>query len=112
MNVTHYSPYSKSGPAFYDLYGVSNHSGTLYGGHYTAYCRNPNSSGGRWALYNDRAVSGTSATGVISYEAYLLFFERTKIRSSPDSEEDSASTLSSNSSSEKASLAEDGEDEW
>ncbi len=25
----------------YDLYGVSNHSGTLYGGHYTASCRHP-----------------------------------------------------------------------
>lgn len=24
----------------YDLYGVVNHYGTMFGGHYTAYCRN------------------------------------------------------------------------
>ena len=24
----------------YDLYGISNHMGSLYGGHYTAYCKN------------------------------------------------------------------------
>ena len=37
-----YSRQSTSGgSATYDLYGVSNHSGTLHGGHYTAYCRHP-----------------------------------------------------------------------
>ena len=25
----------------YNLYAISNHSGTLHGGHYTAYCRHP-----------------------------------------------------------------------
>ncbi|TRY64028.1 hypothetical protein TCAL_05760 [Tigriopus californicus] len=69
------SSYSKSGPAHFDLYGVSNHSGTLHGGHYTAYCRHPYKKD-KWHLYNDRAVSSTSKSGVISYEAYLLFFER------------------------------------
>eukprot|EP00095_Tigriopus_kingsejongensis_P003504 maker-scaffold373_size192110-snap-gene-0.35 protein:Tk03504 transcript:maker-scaffold373_size192110-snap-gene-0.35-mRNA-1 annotation:"ubiquitin carboxyl-terminal hydrolase 17-like isoform x2" len=69
------SSYSKSGAAHFDLYGVSNHSGTLHGGHYTAYCRHPYKKE-KWHLYNDRAVSSTSKSGVISYEAYLLFFER------------------------------------
>lgn len=27
-------------PLLYDLYGIVNHYGTLYGGHYTAYCKN------------------------------------------------------------------------
>ena len=27
-------------PVLYDLYGVSNHFGSLNGGHYTAYCKN------------------------------------------------------------------------
>lgn len=35
----------------YNLYAVSNHSGTTMGGHYTAYCKNPNS--GEWYTFND-----------------------------------------------------------
>ena len=31
---------NESEPVFYDLYGVSNHYGSLNGGHYTAYCKN------------------------------------------------------------------------
>lgn len=37
--------------AVYNLYAVSNHSGTTMGGHYTAYCRNPSS--GEWYTFND-----------------------------------------------------------
>ncbi|GCC45009.1 hypothetical protein chiPu_0028856, partial [Chiloscyllium punctatum] len=39
----------KAGNPVYDLYAVCNHTGTVNGGHYTAYCR----SGGRWHVYND-----------------------------------------------------------
>lgn len=35
----------------YNLYGVANHSGTLYSGHYTAYCKHPYSA--EWHEYND-----------------------------------------------------------
>lgn len=35
----------------YDLYAVSNHSGSALGGHYTAFCRHP--SLGEWYSYND-----------------------------------------------------------
>jgi ubiquitin C-terminal hydrolase len=59
----------------YDCYGISNHSGGLSGGHYTAYCRHPNKSN-NWHLYNDRCVSGANPDHVVSAEAYLLFFER------------------------------------
>uniref|UniRef100_A0A8C1GG43 Ubiquitin carboxyl-terminal hydrolase 2 n=1 Tax=Cyprinus carpio TaxID=7962 RepID=A0A8C1GG43_CYPCA len=37
--------------AVYNLYAVSNHTGTSLGGHYTAYCRNPCT--GEWYTYND-----------------------------------------------------------
>ncbi|XP_059932009.1 ubiquitin carboxyl-terminal hydrolase 2-like isoform X1 [Gadus macrocephalus] len=40
--------------AVYNLYAVSNHSGTTMGGHYTAYCRNPTS--GEWYSFNDSRV--------------------------------------------------------
>ncbi|XP_010786098.1 ubiquitin carboxyl-terminal hydrolase 2-like [Notothenia coriiceps] len=55
--------------AVYNLYAVSNHSGTTMGGHYTAYCRNPNS--GEWYTFNDsRKTNGGvgSATSVTAGE--------------------------------------------
>ena len=74
----------------YDCYAISNHSGTLGGGHYTAYCRHPFKKGiqewnenedfdncnDTWHLYNDRTVSKSNAESVISGDAYLLFFEK------------------------------------
>ncbi|XP_066280467.1 ubiquitin carboxyl-terminal hydrolase 2-like [Branchiostoma lanceolatum] len=62
-----------SAPATYDLYAVSNHSGTTFGGHYTAYCKYPTS--GDWHCFNDSRVSSISASSVISSEAYVLFYE-------------------------------------
>uniref|UniRef100_A0A672KEY2 Ubiquitin carboxyl-terminal hydrolase 2 n=1 Tax=Sinocyclocheilus grahami TaxID=75366 RepID=A0A672KEY2_SINGR len=41
----------RSSSAVYNLYAVSNHSGTTMGGHYTAYCCNPEN--GEWYTYND-----------------------------------------------------------
>lgn len=35
----------------YDLYGVSEHSGGVHSGHYTAICKNPSS--GDWFHFND-----------------------------------------------------------
>ena len=41
----------KKSEAQYRLYGVSNHSGGTYSGHYTAYCKHPES--GEWHHYSD-----------------------------------------------------------
>jgi len=57
----------------YNCYAISNHSGTLYSGHYTAYAKHAQS--GQWHSYNDSRVSKCSSSNVISNEAYLLFFE-------------------------------------
>jgi len=56
----------------YELFGVSNHSGSLGGGHYTAYCRNVGN--GQWYHYNDSSVGGHSAAGTCSSSAYVLFY--------------------------------------
>ncbi|KAI4476401.1 hypothetical protein M0804_013611 [Polistes exclamans] len=58
----------------YNLYGVANHSGTTYSGHYTAYCKHPYS--GEWHEYNDSHVSEIPAKLVVSSEAYVLFYEQ------------------------------------
>ncbi|XP_046593787.1 ubiquitin carboxyl-terminal hydrolase Usp2 isoform X5 [Neodiprion lecontei] len=58
----------------YNLYGVANHSGTTYSGHYTAYCKHPYS--GEWHEYNDSRVSSIAARSVVSSEGYVLFYEQ------------------------------------
>ncbi|KAF0030275.1 hypothetical protein F2P81_017006 [Scophthalmus maximus] len=74
--------------AVYNLYAVSNHSGTTMGGHYTAYCRNPNT--GEWHTFNDSSytflflpphslrparVTPLNSLQVRSSDAYVLFYE-------------------------------------
>ncbi|XP_028130005.1 ubiquitin carboxyl-terminal hydrolase Usp2 isoform X1 [Diabrotica virgifera virgifera] len=61
-------------PCRYNLYAISNHSGTTYSGHYTAYCRHPYT--GHWHEYNDSRVSSISSKSLVSGEAYVLFYEQ------------------------------------
>lgn len=61
-------------PAVYDLYGVSEHSGTMGGGHYTAKCKNE--IDGKWYSFNDSHVRECSPESAISSEAYVLFYKR------------------------------------
>eukprot|EP01100_Stratorugosa_tubuloviscum_P004923 TRINITY_DN2246_c0_g2_i1.p1 TRINITY_DN2246_c0_g2~~TRINITY_DN2246_c0_g2_i1.p1 ORF type:complete len:1354 (+),score=607.11 TRINITY_DN2246_c0_g2_i1:120-4181(+) len=63
----------------YDLFAVSNHSGGLGGGHYTAFAKNFKNN--RWYHFNDSSVSETDASNVISPAAYLLFYRRREINS-------------------------------
>lgn len=56
----------------YDLYAVSNHMGSLYGGHYTAHCQN--SINGKWYYFNDSSCGGTSKNDIVCSSAYVLFY--------------------------------------
>ena len=56
----------------YDLYAVSNHSGGLGGGHYTAYAKNNE----KWYDFNDSSVNSASSSSIISNRAYMLFYKR------------------------------------
>ena len=58
--------------ASYSLCAVSNHFGTLSGGHYTGYCRP--SRGNAWYNCNDRSFSRLR-TPVKTSAAYLLFYD-------------------------------------
>uniref|UniRef100_A0A131XQ27 ubiquitinyl hydrolase 1 n=1 Tax=Ixodes ricinus TaxID=34613 RepID=A0A131XQ27_IXORI len=67
-------PYmSNSHYVMYNLYAVSNHSGSTYSGHYTATCLHPKS--GEWHECNDTKVTEVSSSRVASSEAYVLFYE-------------------------------------
>lgn len=58
----------------YDLYGVCNHSGSVMGGHYTAFVKNAN---GKWYHYNDTNVSEVSNLNyILSPKAYCFFYRK------------------------------------
>ncbi|CAF3405858.1 unnamed protein product [Rotaria socialis] len=61
----------------YNLFGISNHSGTAYSGHYTAQCKHPFTN--QWHEFNDSSVYSLSEKSrFISSNAYVLFYERNK----------------------------------
>jgi len=71
------NPLDKS--AIYELYAVSNHSGGLGGGHYTAYAKNKED--GKWYSFNDSyAHEEQNVSSVVSPSAYVLFYRRKKLQ--------------------------------
>ena len=56
----------------YDLYAISNHMGSLYGGHYTAHCKN--SLDNKWYYFNDSSCGKTSTSELVCSSAYVLFY--------------------------------------
>ena len=62
----------------YELYGICNHSGSVYGGHYTSYVKNAN---GKWYHFNDTSVVEVSSVQlIISPKAYVLFYRKKQIQ--------------------------------
>ena len=56
----------------FNLYAVSNHVGSLNGGHYTAFCsNNPLKS---WFKFDDQVVSNLDPSDVVTPAAYVLFY--------------------------------------
>ncbi|XP_014251956.1 ubiquitin carboxyl-terminal hydrolase 2-like [Cimex lectularius] len=72
LDMSAYS--SNQQTCIYNLYAVSNHSGSAHSGHYTAYCLHRKNQ--QWYEFNDSRVSQTSSRNVVSSEAYLLFYEQ------------------------------------
>ncbi|XP_070548415.1 ubiquitin carboxyl-terminal hydrolase 2-like [Ptychodera flava] len=72
LNLHEFSS-SGNGP-YYSLYGVSNHSGSTYGGHYTAYCKHAATR--EWYTFDDTRVSNMSSSRVKSSQGYVLFYEK------------------------------------
>ncbi|XP_047330417.1 ubiquitin carboxyl-terminal hydrolase 8-like [Impatiens glandulifera] len=57
----------------YELYAVSNHYGSMGGGHYTAYVQHGR---GRWYDFDDRYVSPMTEDQTKTSSAYVLFYRR------------------------------------
>ena len=60
----------------YDLYGICNHSGSVFGGHYTSFIKNAN---GNWYHFNDTNVNRVLETDIITPKAYCLFYRKKTI---------------------------------
>ena len=57
----------------YDLYGICNHSGGSYGGHYTSFVKLTN---GKWYHFNDTIVQEvTDLNQLVSPKAYCFFYK-------------------------------------
>ncbi|KAK9161091.1 hypothetical protein Syun_007432 [Stephania yunnanensis] len=71
----------------YELYAISNHSGGLGGGHYTAYVKLV--EGNRWYDFDDANVHSISEDDIRTRAAYVLFYRRVKVESQEDRGEQS-----------------------
>lgn len=61
----------------YDLYGICNHSGGTFGGHYTAFVKNAN---GKWYHFNDTNVHEVKNNEeMITPRAYCFFYRKKTI---------------------------------
>lgn len=73
-DLLYYSPH----PPVYDLIGVSNHHGSLNGGHYIAHVDTSYSKDGqspRWMCFNDARVSQANPNSISGPTAYVLFYK-------------------------------------
>ena len=67
------SAFCLSEGGIYDLYAISNHYGSLGGGHYTAFAKNR----GEWFHFDDSRVSKVrEESQIISKAAYVLFYKK------------------------------------
>ncbi|XP_068619451.1 ubiquitin carboxyl-terminal hydrolase 8 [Battus philenor] len=71
LDMSQFSLHCPGNPV-YNLYAVSNHYGSMEGGHYTAYCKS--SVYGKWYKYDDHVVTEIPASEVKSSAAYILFY--------------------------------------
>jgi len=58
----------------YDLFAISNHYGSLGGGHYTAFVKGR--SDNQWYKCDDSSVSRCDASQIVTEAAYVLFYVR------------------------------------
>jgi len=77
LNIRKYVTEYVDGEYMYDLYAVSHHSGSLSGGHYVAYTKNPINN--EWYLFDDSNVlhiGGDIESKLQTSGAYILFYKK------------------------------------
>eukprot|EP01117_Protostelium_nocturnum_P004201 TRINITY_DN1550_c0_g2_i1.p1 TRINITY_DN1550_c0_g2~~TRINITY_DN1550_c0_g2_i1.p1 ORF type:complete len:998 (+),score=342.85 TRINITY_DN1550_c0_g2_i1:240-3233(+) len=94
------APYNQDEEPIYDLYAVSNHYGSLGGGHYTALAKNRLDD--HWYKFDDSHVTKTSEDNLVDSSAYVLFYQRRDItrKEKQVREQETAAAASASASSE------------
>jgi ubiquitin C-terminal hydrolase len=94
LSLNDYMSEYVSGDCIYDLYAVIHQMGSLQGGHYVAYTKNPIS--GEWYYYDDHNVKRIKPedleSKLVTHKAYILFYEKrcnVNVASGFSSDEDS-----------------------
>ncbi|KAK6635733.1 hypothetical protein RUM44_000987 [Polyplax serrata] len=72
LNLSQYVSVENQKHINYDLYAISNHYGTMEGGHYTAFCKSPVYK--RWYKFDDHEVFEIAPCEVKTSAAYILFY--------------------------------------
>ena len=73
LDLSRFLPSSEE--AIYDLFAVSKHTGSIYGGHYIAYARYEINGKNNWHKFDDSYVSSFCwDNDIVSRDAYLLFY--------------------------------------
>lgn len=88
LDLAEYSPHRQNPPSSkldgdsYSLIGISNHAGSLGGGHYTATCKAISDQ--RWYALNDTLVrrAAAPASSLASESAYVLLYEKHEVKTS------------------------------
>ena len=79
LNLSKYVKGYDKNSFIYDLYGICNHNGGTWGGHYTACVKNAN---GKWYHFNDtnvHEIGENDVEKIISNQAYCLFYEKKNV---------------------------------
>jgi ubiquitin carboxyl-terminal hydrolase 4/11/15 len=109
LDMSSYVKGPEAAKCVYDLYAVSNHYGSLGGGHYTAYAKNRINN--EWYKFDDSSVSKVDESRVVTTSAYVLFYRRRDTvtvpngspsagpSASPDDDEDEIKDMDTSSTS-------------
>jgi ubiquitin C-terminal hydrolase len=75
LNVSKYCVDDIKGSTSYKLFGVVNHTGNIFGGHYYSHVKK---SDGQWYLFNDQQIKRVSPIEIVSDKSYCLFYRKIK----------------------------------
>ncbi len=71
--IVHFEEILKINNQMYELFGIINHEGNIFGGHYFSYIKKNN-----WFLFNDTNISQIQMQNIVNDKNYCLFYKKIK----------------------------------
>ena len=75
IDISDYCIDKFKGDTQYDLFGVINHTGNVFGGHYYSHVKKED---GNWYLFNDQQIKRVSFKEIVTNKSYCLFYRKIK----------------------------------